>query len=222
MAVVLFTVILEPKKIKSVTVSTFPPSIFHEVMGLGASQMVLVVKNLHANAGDARKMSLIPESWRSPGGGNGNLLQYSCLENPMGRGAWWLTVHAVAKSQHNWVTEHSLHGPHNWQSLGHRANPGCCTGVLGCWENTLQSRCPEPQKVFCQSSTGSSMNSGDRAMHFLWGRGGEEEGVCHSVSPRLSLFTLSFLCPSCLYPCFHSNEDTSHLGQGHLNDLIWA
>ena len=62
MAVVLFTVILEPKKIKSVTVSTCPPSIFHEVMGLGASQMVLVVKNLHANAGDARKMSLIPES----------------------------------------------------------------------------------------------------------------------------------------------------------------
>jgi len=41
----------------------------------------------------------IPESGRSPGGGNGNPLQYSCLENSMDRGAWWATVHGVAKSQ---------------------------------------------------------------------------------------------------------------------------
>ena len=44
-------------------------------------------------------MSLIPMLGRSPGGGNGNLLQYSCLENPMDRGAWQTTVHGVAKSQ---------------------------------------------------------------------------------------------------------------------------
>ena len=47
----------------------------------------------------ARDMGLIPGSGRSPGGGNGNPLQYSCLENPTDRGAWQVTVHAVAKSQ---------------------------------------------------------------------------------------------------------------------------
>ena len=55
-----------------------------------------MVKNPSANAGD---VSLIPGSGRSPGGGNGNPLQYSCLENPMDRGAWWATVHGVGKSQ---------------------------------------------------------------------------------------------------------------------------
>ena len=55
-----------------------------------------VVKNLPAKAGD---MGSIPESGRSPGEGNGNPLQYSCLENPMDRGAWWTAVHRVAKSQ---------------------------------------------------------------------------------------------------------------------------
>ena len=55
-----------------------------------------VVKNLPASAGDT---GLIPGSGRSPGRGNGNLLQYSCLGNPMDRGAWRATVHGVAKSQ---------------------------------------------------------------------------------------------------------------------------
>ena len=49
---------------------------------VGASQVVLVVKNPPANAGDIRDSSLIPGWGRSPGGGNGNPLQYSCLENP--------------------------------------------------------------------------------------------------------------------------------------------
>ena len=44
-------------------------------------------------------MDLIPWSGRSPGEGNGNLLQRSCLKNPMNRGAWWATVHGVAKTQ---------------------------------------------------------------------------------------------------------------------------
>ena len=51
-------------------------------------QVVLVVKNLPVNAGDIREVGLIPGSGRSPGGGHGNPLQYSCLENPMDRGAW--------------------------------------------------------------------------------------------------------------------------------------
>ena len=53
-----------------------------------------VVKNLPANAGD---MGLIPGLGRSPGGGNGNPLQYSCLENPMDRRAWQEKIHGVAK-----------------------------------------------------------------------------------------------------------------------------
>ena len=53
-----------------------------------------VVKNPHTKAGD---MGLIPESGRSPGEGNDNPLQYSCLGNPMDRGAWWATVHGVTK-----------------------------------------------------------------------------------------------------------------------------
>ena len=51
------------------------------------------------SACDAGYVGLIPEWGRSPGEGNGNPLQYSCLENPMDGGAWWATVHGVAKSQ---------------------------------------------------------------------------------------------------------------------------
>ena len=58
-----------------------------------------VVKNPLANAGNVRNVGSIPGSGRSPGEGNGNPLQYSCLENLMDRGAWWATVHRVAKSQ---------------------------------------------------------------------------------------------------------------------------
>ena len=58
-----------------------------------------VVKNLPANAGDARDKGLIPGSGRSPGEGTGNPLQYSCLENSVDRGAWQTTVHGAAKSQ---------------------------------------------------------------------------------------------------------------------------
>ena len=63
-----------------------------------ASQMALVVKNPPANAGGIKDMGLIPGLGRSPGGGHGSPLQYSCLVNPMDRGAWWATVHRVAKS----------------------------------------------------------------------------------------------------------------------------
>ena len=58
-----------------------------------------MVKNRSANGGDARDMGSIPGSGRSPGEGNGNTLQYSCLGNPMDRGAWRATVHGAAKTQ---------------------------------------------------------------------------------------------------------------------------
>ena len=58
-----------------------------------------MVKSLLANAGDLGDRGSVPGLGRSPREGNGNPLQYSCLENPMDRGAWWSTVHGVTKSQ---------------------------------------------------------------------------------------------------------------------------
>ena len=71
------------------------PLSYQLAVGLRASQVALVVKNLPANAGDIRDVVWLSRSGRSPGGGNGNTLQYSCLENPMDRGSWWATVHRV-------------------------------------------------------------------------------------------------------------------------------
>ena len=70
--------------------------------GTWASCVALVAKNLHTNAGDLRDAGSIPESGRSPGGspgGLGNPLQYSCLENPMDKGAWPATGHGVRESR---------------------------------------------------------------------------------------------------------------------------
>ena len=65
-------------------------------LGFPGSKMV---KNLPASAGEARDMVSVPGSGISPGVGNGNPLQYSCLENSMDRGDWWATVHGVANSR---------------------------------------------------------------------------------------------------------------------------
>ena len=66
---------------------------------LRASQLALVVKNLPANAEGIGDSGSIPRSGRSLGRGHGNLLQYSCLENPVDRRPWRVTVHRIAKSQ---------------------------------------------------------------------------------------------------------------------------
>ena len=65
----------------------------------GASQLVLVAKNLPSKAGDISDMGSIPGSGRSPGGGRDNPFQYSCLENPMVREDWQSTFHSFTKSQ---------------------------------------------------------------------------------------------------------------------------
>ena len=76
--------------------------------------MALVIKNLPANAGDIM-LGSIPELGRSPGGGHGNPLWYSCLENPIDRGAWWSTVHRVVKS---WtLTEVTPAHPHTHDNI---------------------------------------------------------------------------------------------------------
>ena len=70
-----------------------------EVHILWASQVVLVVRNQPVNVGDVRGVGLILGLGKSPEGGRGNPLQYSCLDNPMDRGTWWSTVHRVPKSR---------------------------------------------------------------------------------------------------------------------------
>ena len=92
-----------------------------------------LVKNPLANAGDRREAGLIPEEGRSPGGGNGNPLQYSCLENPTDRVAWWATVHGIAKSK-TWLSDwthahthiplvHMRDTQENWTTSS--SAPGC-------------------------------------------------------------------------------------------------
>ena len=90
-------VILEPKKIKSVTVFVSSPI----YLPWRTSLVAQMLKRLAYNAGD---LGLVTGSGKSSGEGKGNPLQYSCLENPMDRGAWWTTVHGVAKSQ-TWLSD---------------------------------------------------------------------------------------------------------------------
>ena len=93
-------------------ISTFLYSL-HE-----ASQVVPVVKNLPANAGHLRDADSVPGSGRSPGGGHGNLLQYTCLENPVDGGAWWATVHGVTReSDTKEATEHTHTHTHTHTKL---------------------------------------------------------------------------------------------------------
>ena len=89
-----FSLCLPPTNNPSETIPSF-----------GAYQVVLEEKNLPANAGDIRDGSSIPRLGRSPGKGHGHPLQYSCLENPRDRGAWWATVRGGMKESD--ITEHS-------------------------------------------------------------------------------------------------------------------
>ena len=76
-----------------------------------------MVKTLPINARDVRESGSIPGSGRSPGGRHGKPFQYSCLENPMDRGVWWVTVHGVAKSW-TWLKRLSMHSPWAKQCAG--------------------------------------------------------------------------------------------------------
>ena len=69
------------------------------IKNIKASEVVLVVESMPANAGDIRDMGSVPGSGRFPGGGHGNPLQYSCLENPMDRGAQQVTIHGVTQNR---------------------------------------------------------------------------------------------------------------------------
>ena len=102
-----------------------------------AYQVVLVVKNLPANARDIRDARWIPGSTRSPGGGHGNPLQYSYLEKPMDRGAWQATVHRVTKSR-TWLkglNTHTSLGWAGWQLLAEAPEKSAM-----CWASPVTKR----------------------------------------------------------------------------------
>ena len=80
----------------------------------------LVVKNPSAHAGDTGDVGLISGSGRSPGEGNGNPLWYSCLGNPMDRGAWWATVHGVAKESDTTETHYTTTTPYQYNQYNPR------------------------------------------------------------------------------------------------------
>ena len=82
-----------------ILLSNYQVSYIHIHTYIWVSQVAIVVKNPPAKAGDTRDPSTIPWSGRSPGGGHGYPLQYSCLENPIDRGAWQATVNGVTQSR---------------------------------------------------------------------------------------------------------------------------
>ena len=106
--------------------------------------MALAVKRLPANTGDLRDAGSVPGSGRSPEGGHNNPLQYPCLENPMGRGAWWATVHRVSKIQTR-LKGLSVHACTKVKNLSNKENlaPEFCIRTLlildaTCFSTTLQ------------------------------------------------------------------------------------
>ena len=80
-------------------------------------EWIFLVVQMVRNLPGMQETGLIPGLGRSPGEGNGNPLQYSCLENPMDRGAWWITVHGVAKSQTGLSNFTFFHFPLGWTDL---------------------------------------------------------------------------------------------------------
>ena len=97
----------------------------------GASQAVLVIKSPPASAGDVRDTGSIPGSERSPGGGLGNPLQYSCLQNPVDRGAWWAAVHVITESGRTeaaWqaCTQSGGYLQRYWVRESRESHRGCC------------------------------------------------------------------------------------------------
>ena len=106
-----------------------------------------MVKNPPANAGDIRDAGSIPSLGRSPGGGHGNSLQYSCLENPMDRGAWWAIVHGDAKSQ-TWLKWLCTHACIAWHGVGDT-----------CSQPADLNNSTSPYLTLCTSTTRDSMES---------------------------------------------------------------
>ena len=102
-----------------------------------------MVKKPPAKKGDIRDTSSIPGWGRFPGGGHGNPLQYSCLENPMDRGTWWTTVHGVTKSWTGlkWLSKHVYTGWYNSPESGRSYHSLGLGGIIiNCQEEPISGR----------------------------------------------------------------------------------
>ena len=146
--------------------------------------MALVLKNVPTNAGETGS---ILGSGRSPGEGNGNPLQYSCLENPVDRGAWWATVHGVAESQ----TQLSNYA----HTTDGRMMASCQALLRGCWNGcdsfwellVLKPRGFKPSFVdtFPDTILTSELRRPGFKSHSI--------SCKHEVSANLNFLSLSFL-----------------------------
>ena len=104
---------------------------------------------------DVRYMDSIPGSRRSPGGGHGNPLQYSCLENPMDRGAWWATVHGVAESGNMTEVTYHTRRPITRERSRRKAQQRICRSREDTEKGTLCLRCPASGLDQCQGESTS-------------------------------------------------------------------
>ena len=113
----------------------------------GASQVMLVVKNLSANAGDIRDSCSITGLGRSPGGGHDNPLQYSCRENHTDRGAWQASVHRVMKS---WTRLKRISTASIWSNMNLNVTVKVFPADVNICNHLILSKgdCPQYNKVF--------------------------------------------------------------------------
>ena len=143
--------------------------------------MVLVVKNLPASAGYTGEAGSVPGAGRSPGGGHGNPLQYSCLENRMDRGAWSTTVHRVAKGRTRLRTklqQHMYMASGFLDDTWYKFNPLLCKAIFWILERfILPTQSPSPGKrvsllsvaFFCCVGRILPFNWVLRPSSFMWG-----------------------------------------------------
>ena len=193
---------------------------------LKASQVMLVVKNLPANAGDVGNAGLIPGSGRSPGGGHGSPLQYSCLENPMDRGGLQATVRSVAELDTSEATAHT-HGV--CLIDGQAGDLGCFVFMLlhilmvSCLLHVLNTELCKKYFFLPVSSLGYTRS-------ILGGYTESEFGICHGrlivercySVPKLNLT----LCDpvDCSTPCFPVLYLLPEFAQIHVHwvgDAVW-
>ena len=179
---------------------------------LGGSE----VKVSACNAGD---LGSIPGSGRSPGEGNDNPLQYSCLENPMDRGAWWATVHRVAKSRTwlRWKTNHWWPRDGNWIVTDCSWTEEDFWGVMEIlgWESLFLGR-------LIRSPGSPRRRKGSGALQ-------KEKGVWGIKGKRTNIFFFTLLClgqynsVSCLKTCFSLTRTLwlIFLSWGTLRECVW-
>ena len=154
------------------------------------------VKASACNAGD---LGLIPGSGRSPGEGNGNPLQYSCLENPMDRGAWWPTVHRVTKSR-TWLSDftHGLlqgtNSPCSFKFLMMGFKPSLSSGFSGycflCGNKCGSLSLTTTGIAFCAWST-DFPSAHTLGFTFCSTKGGEKKGSIFMKTEAWTLFSIS-------------------------------